>query len=69
MNAFIALKGTQFFFYLQLCNDYRTISLISRPSKVMLKNIVSRLLQQAEEIIVVEKTDVGTKKSTEDFKT
>ena len=35
---------------LQLCQNYRTISLISHPSKVMLKIIINRLQQQAEEI-------------------
>ena len=39
---------------LQLCQNYRTISLIgliSHPSKVILKVILNRLLPQAEEII------------------
>ena len=36
---------------LQLCQNYRTISLISHPSKVMLKIILNRLQPQAEEII------------------
>ena len=35
----------------QLCHNYRTISLISHPSKVMLKIILNRLQPQAEEII------------------
>ena len=35
---------------LQLYQNYRTISLISHPSKVMLKIILNRLQQQAEEI-------------------
>ena len=34
---------------LQLCQNYRTISLISHPSKVMLKIILNRLQPQAEE--------------------
>ena len=33
---------------LQLCQNYRTISLISHPSKVMLKIILNRLQPQAE---------------------
>ena len=36
---------------LQLCQNYRTISLISHSSKVMLKVILNRLKLQAEEII------------------
>ena len=36
---------------LQLCQNYRTISLIGRPSKVMLKIILNRLQPQAEEIM------------------
>ena len=36
---------------LQLCQNYRTISLISHSSKVMLKVIVNRLRPKAEEII------------------
>ena len=36
---------------LQLCQNYRTISLISHSSKVMLKIILNRLQQKAEEII------------------
>ena len=34
---------------LQLCQNYKTISLISHPSKVMLKIILNRLQPQAEE--------------------
>ena len=36
---------------LQQCQNYRTISLISHPSKVMLKTILNRLLPQVEKII------------------
>ena len=36
---------------LQLCQNYRTISLIGHSSKVMLKVILNRLKPQAEEII------------------
>ena len=39
---------------LQLCQNYRTISLISHPSKVMLKIILNRLQPQAEEIFAEE---------------
>ena len=38
---------------LQQCQNYRTISLISHPSKVMLKIILNRLKPQAEKIIAV----------------
>ena len=36
---------------LQQCRNYRTISLISHPGKVMLKIILDRLKPQAEKII------------------
>ena len=36
---------------LQQCQNYRAISLISQPRKVMLKIILNRLKPQAEEII------------------
>ena len=36
---------------LQLCQNYRTISLISHSSKVMLKVILNRLKPQAEELL------------------
>ena len=39
---------------LQLCQNYRTISLISSPSEVMLQVILNGLECQAEEIIAVE---------------
>ena len=39
---------------LQLCQNYRTISLISHPSTVMLKVTLNRLQPQAEEIIAEE---------------
>ena len=39
---------------LQLCQNYRTISLISHWSKVMLKVILNRLKPQAEEIALAE---------------
>ena len=35
---------------LQLCQNYRTISLISHPSKVMLRIILNRLKPEAENI-------------------
>ena len=39
---------------LQLCQNYRTISLISHPSKIMLKITLNRLQPQPEEIIAEE---------------
>ena len=39
---------------LQLCQNYRAISLISHPSKVMLRILLNRLKPQAEEIITEE---------------
>ena len=39
---------------LQQCQHYRTISLISHPSKVMLKIILNRLEPQAEKIVAEE---------------
>ena len=39
---------------LQLCQNYRIISLISHSSKIMLKVILNRLKPQAEEIIAEE---------------
>ena len=49
---------------LQLCQNYRTISLISHPSKVMLKIILNRLQPQAEEIIPEEQTGFRAGRST-----
>ena len=46
-----ALKGN-----IQLCQKYRTTSLISHSSKVMLKVILNSLKPQAEEIIAEEQT-------------
>ena len=49
---------------LQLCQNYRTISLISHPSKVMLKIILKRLQSQAEEIIAEEQAGFRAGRST-----
>ena len=49
---------------LQICNNYRTISLISHPSKVMLKVLLSRLKPQEEEIIAEEQAGFRTARST-----
>ena len=49
---------------LQLWQNYRTISLISHPSKVMLKIILNRLQPQAEEIIAEEQAGFRAGRST-----
>ena len=49
---------------LQLCQNYRTISLISHPIKVMLKIILNRLKPQAEEIIAEEQAGFRAGRST-----
>ena len=49
---------------LQLCQNYRTISLISHPSKVMLKIILNRPQPQAEEIIAEKQAGFRTGRST-----
>ena len=51
---------------LQLCQNYRTISLISHPSKVMLKIILNRLQPQAEVIIAEEQAGFRAGRSTTD---
>ena len=53
-------------FYLQLCQNYRTISIISHPSKVMLKIILNRLQPQAEEIIAEEQAGFRAGRSTKE---
>ena len=49
---------------LQQCQKYRTVCLISHPSKVMLKIILNRLKPQAEEIIAEEQTGFRAGRST-----
>ena len=49
---------------LQLCQNYKTINLISHPSKVMLKIILNRLQPQAEEIIAEEQAGFSAGRST-----
>ena len=49
---------------LQLCQNYRTISLISHPSKVMLKIILNRLQPHAEEIIAEDQAGFRAGRST-----
>ena len=49
---------------LQLCQNYRTISLISHPSKDMLKIILNRLKPEAEKIIAEEQAGIRPGRST-----
>ena len=49
---------------LQLCQNYRAISLISDPSKVMLRILLNRLKPQAEEIIKEEQAGFRAGRST-----
>ena len=49
---------------LQQCQNYRTISLIGHPSKVMLKIILNRMKHQAEKIIVEEQEGFRAGRST-----
>ena len=49
---------------LQQCQNYRTISLISHPSKVMLKIILNRLKPQAEKFIAEEQAGFRAGRST-----
>ena len=49
---------------LQLCQNYRTISLISHPSKVMRRILLNRLKPKAEEIIKEERVGLRAERST-----
>ena len=49
---------------LQLCQNYRNTSLISHPSKVILKVILNRLKPQSEEIIAEEQAGFRAGRST-----
>ena len=49
---------------LQDCSNYRTISLISHPSKVLLKIILNRLKPQIEELLAEEQADFRKGRST-----
>ena len=49
---------------LQQCQNYRTISLISLPIKVMLKIVLNGLKPQAEKIIAEEQSGFGAGRST-----
>ena len=48
----------------QQCQNYRTISLISHPSKVMLKIILNRLMLQVEKTIAEEQASFRAGRST-----
>ena len=49
---------------LQRCQNYRMISLISHPSKIMLNIILNRLKPQAEKIIAEEQAGFRAGRST-----
>ena len=49
---------------LRLCQNHRTISLISHPSKVMLKIILRRLTSQAEDILAEQQAGFRAGRST-----
>ena len=49
---------------LQMCQNYRTVSLISHPSKVMLRILLNRLKPQVEEIIAEEQAGFRMGRST-----
>ena len=51
-------------FNLRQYQNYRTISLISRPSKIMLKMILNKLKPQAEKIITEEQAGFRAGRST-----
>ena len=48
----------------RLCQNYRTISLICHPSKVMLRVILNRLVNQAEQILEEEQAGFRSQRST-----
>ena len=48
---------------LQQCQNYRTISLLSRPSKVMLKVTLNKFKPQAEKIIAEDQAGFRTGRS------
>ena len=49
---------------LNQCQDYRTINLISHPSKIMFRLILNRLNAKAEEVLAEEKAGFGPGRST-----
>ena len=50
---------------LKLCQNYRTLSLISHPSKVMLRVLLNRIKGKAEETITEEQAGFRPKSTTE----
>ena len=48
----------------RLCQNYRTISLICHPSKVMLRVILNRLANQAEQILEEEQAGFRAQRNT-----
>ena len=48
----------------QQCQNYRTISLISHPSKVMLKTILNRLKPRVEKILAEEQAGFRAGRNT-----
>ena len=52
---------------LHMCQNYRTISLINHPSKVMLKILLNRHKPQAEEIIAEEQASFRAGHSTSEL--
>ena len=49
---------------LKVCTNYRTISLITHPSKVMLKILLNRIKHKSEEIIAEEQAGFRANRST-----
>ena len=49
---------------LKQCTNYRTISLISHPSKIMLRIILNRLRRRSEEVLSEEQAGFRAKRST-----
>ena len=53
---------------LKQCNNYRFISLINHPSKVLLRTILNRLKHDAEKIIDKEQAGFREKRSTKNLR-
>ena len=49
---------------IRLCQNYRTLSLISHPNKIMLHIILNRLKPQAEEVLAEEQAGFRARRST-----